>query len=82
MLCSRLLCSVVLVLCLFLLPDKQERSHVPRKERPDSSVVKDIDRPDTPEQLYGIDGFSHITVAGALAHELKEVSNTNALNLG
>ena len=46
----------------------------------DTSLVKDVGR--MHQSSYGIDGFSHITVAGALAHELKEVSNTNALNLG
>ncbi|KAG2629683.1 hypothetical protein PVAP13_3KG444800 [Panicum virgatum] len=37
----------------------------------DTSLVKDVGR--MHQSSYGIDGFSHITVAGALAHGLKEV---------
>jgi hypothetical protein len=40
---------------------------------PDDSLVKDISQ--MHQSSYGIDGFSHITVAGALAHRMKEVSN-------
>ncbi|CAN6334216.1 unnamed protein product [Urochloa humidicola] len=36
-----------------------------------NSVVKDISK--MQQSSYGIDGFSHITVAGALAHGMKEV---------
>lgn len=45
---------------------------------PDTWVVKDVGR--MHQSSYGIDGFSHITVAGALAHGLKEVSSTSTLN--
>lgn len=37
----------------------------------DNSVVKDINK--MHQSNYGIGGFSHITVAGALAHGMKEV---------
>nr|QBH72357.1 auxin receptor ABP-like protein [Echinochloa crus-galli] len=37
----------------------------------DNSLVKDIGQ--MQQSSYGIDGFSHITVAGALAHGMKEV---------
>ncbi len=38
---------------------------------PDNSLVRDISR--MHQSNYGREGFSHITVAGALAHGMKEV---------
>jgi hypothetical protein len=38
---------------------------------PDNSLVKDISK--MHQSNYGRGGFSHITVAGALAHGMKEV---------
>ena len=37
----------------------------------DKSVVKDINQ--MHQSSYGLEGLSHITVAGALAHGMKEV---------
>ena len=39
----------------------------------DNSLVRDISR--MHQSNYGREGFSHITVAGALAHGMKEVRN-------
>jgi hypothetical protein len=39
----------------------------------DNSVVKDINQ--MHQSNYGLEGLSHITVAGALAHGMKEVKD-------
>jgi hypothetical protein len=40
---------------------------------PDNSRVRDISQ--MQQSNYGREGFSHITVTGALAHGMKEVRN-------
>jgi hypothetical protein len=44
---------------------------------PDNSLVRDISR--MHQSNYGREGFSHITVAGALAHGMKEVRNDRTI---
>jgi hypothetical protein len=62
-----LLLALVVVSAAAFLPVAE--SSCPR----DNSLVKDVSK--MYQSNYGREGFSHITIAGALAHGMKEVRN-------